>query len=84
MEQARNMYKEKDERYETILRNLARPSRNVLPMAMVSVEEPTVQKAKNFASKGKVYDFIDEMIEHGSQVIVVVDEKATQIAKLKS
>lgn len=85
MEQARNMYKQRAKHYATVVRRLAGSSINAQPLAMVSVEDPTVKKAEKFASKGRVlYDFIKRIVEHGSQIIVVADEKGTLIAKLKT
>lgn len=45
MEQARNMYKDKVERYALVLRKIAGSSENVQPMAMVNVEEPANNKS---------------------------------------
>lgn len=48
MEQARNMYMEKDEWYALVLRKIIGSSKNVKLMAIVNVEDPSMKKIKCF------------------------------------
>jgi hypothetical protein len=81
MKGLKDSYKAKAKQYASVLRNIMNSSRNVELMA-TSIEEPLVQILGKYYSKGKVvYNFVDRIIEQGSQFVTTFVEIFVQLSK---
>lgn len=53
------------------------------PIAMRIEVQPMVQKVEKYYSKGKiVYEFVDRILQQGSQLITIVEERIAEVSKM--